>query len=95
MHPIDVAVTYASEQRPYVDKVATALRELGVNVWYDVFEETKLWGEDLVEYLARVFGEWATLCVMFISEEYVSKAWPTHERQAALARQLQEKSVYP
>ncbi len=93
-HPIDVAMTFASEQESYVGGVAKDLKLSGVNTFYAPFEQTELWGEDLVEYLERVFRDLATLCVMFISKDYVSKAWPSHERRSALARQLVEKSVY-
>ncbi len=92
--PIDVAITYASEQRDYVGKVAKNLVLSGINTFYMPFEKVELWGEDLVSYLERVFRDWATLCVMFISKEYVSKAWPGHERRSALARQLQDQAVY-
>ena len=93
-HPIDVALSYASEQENYVERVARELIQSGVNTFFAPFEKTELWGEDLVPYLERVFRDLATLCVMFISKEYVSKAWPIHERRSALARQLEDQSVY-
>ena len=31
---------------------------------------------------------------MFISEAYVSKAWPNHERRSALSRMIEEKDEY-
>src|SRR5207245_6685249 len=89
-----VAITYASEQGDYVGRVAKDLVQSGINTFYAPFERTTLWGEDLIPYLERVFRDWATLCVMFISKEYVRKAWPSHERRSALARQLQDQSVY-
>ncbi|EQD48916.1 TIR protein, partial [mine drainage metagenome] len=79
-HPIDVALTYASEQGVYVGGVNEELLRSGVITFYAPFELDTLWGEDLVPYLDRVFREWATLCVMFISKEYVAKAWPSLER---------------
>jgi hypothetical protein len=93
-HSIDVALTYACEQGVYVGGVNEELRRSGVITFYSPLEEDSLWGEDLIPYLDRVFREWATLCVMFISKEYVAKAWPSLERQSALARQMLEHSVY-
>lgn len=93
-HRIDVALTFASEQQKYVQRVERDLRQSGVITFFQPYEKVKLWGEDLIPYLQRVFRDWATLCVMFISKEYVRKAWPRHERQSALARQLEEQSVY-
>lgn len=89
-----MALTYASEQDAYVKGVYLELTQRGVKVFYAPFEEAKLWGEDLVPYLDRIYREQAKLCVMFISKEYVSKAWPSHERRSALAKQLIAKSVY-
>ncbi len=93
-HPIDVAISFASEQRQYVERVARDLIQSGVNTFYAPLEQYELWGEDLIQYLDRVFREWATLCVMFISKEYVSKVWPKLERQSALARQLESQTIY-
>jgi hypothetical protein len=92
--PIDVALSFASEQVEYVRPVCVELERRSVNVFFAPFEQTELWGEDLVPYLDRVFRELATLCVMFISKEYVAKAWPGIERQSALARQMQDQAVY-
>jgi hypothetical protein len=30
---------------------------------------------------------------MFISKDYVSKAWPTHERRSAIAKQIEQANV--
>ena len=43
----DVALSFAGEDRFYVDQVATILKEQGVSVFYDEFEEVDLWGKDL------------------------------------------------
>jgi hypothetical protein len=91
---IDVALTYASEQKAYVELVAVTLERRGVNVFYAPFEQAGLWGEDLIPYLERVYKELAKLCVMFISKAYVEKAWPSHERRSALAKQLVSQAVY-
>jgi len=51
-------------------------------------------GKDLAEYLQKIFYENAKWCMMFISQQYVSKIWPTHERKSALARQIEVKGRY-
>lgn len=90
----DVALTFAGEDRPYVEKVATGLKEAGVGVFYDVFEKANLWGKNLVEHLAEIYQKRSRYVVMFISEHYVTKAWPQHERQHAQARALVAKEEY-
>ena len=89
-----VALSFAGEKRCYVERVAKALRSRGIAVFYDDFEEGRLWGKDLIEEFHKVFEREAALAVMFISKEYVEKAWPRHERRSILSRAAQEKSEY-
>ena len=84
----DVSLSFAGEQRDYVESVAAGLRERGVRVFYDKFEPAELWGKDLVEHLLWVYRDAARYCVLFVSKEYAAKAWPTHERRSALERAL-------
>jgi hypothetical protein len=84
----DVALSFAGEDRSYVEKVAASLREAGVRVFYDKFESADLWGKDLVAHLQDVYQNRARYCVLFVSEHYVNKPWPRHERRSAQARAL-------
>lgn len=84
----DVALSFAGENRPYVEQVATHLKSAGVNVFYDAFEQPELWGRNLIDHLAEIYGHRSRYVVMFISKEYVEKAWTTHERQHAQERAL-------
>jgi len=43
----DIALSFAGEDREYVDKVATILKNNNVKVFYDKFEEVDLWSKDL------------------------------------------------
>lgn len=90
----DVALSFASEDRPYVEKVAEALRKAGVRVFYDRYEEATLWGKNLYEHLDQVYRERAKFCVVFVSKHYESKLWTTHERRSAQARALSEHQEY-
>lgn len=89
-----VALSYASEQGGYVEEVAQILRQKGVKVFYDRFEEARLWGMDLVDRFQKVYSVGSRWCMMFISKDYVRKAWPLQERQFALDRQLSEHGNY-
>ena len=62
----DVALSFAGEDREYVDCVATALKAFGVNVFYDRFEEASLWGKNLYTHLSEVYTQRARYTVMFI-----------------------------
>ncbi len=54
MKKYHVALSFAGEDRKYVEEVANELRSKGVKVFYDKFEETKLWGKDLYVYLRDI-----------------------------------------
>ena len=40
----DIVLSFAGEQRAYVEEVAQLLKNKGVNVFYDKFNEIELWG---------------------------------------------------
>lgn len=83
-----VALSFAGEDRDYVEKVATQLRSNGVDVFYDGFEEADLWGKDLYAHLSNVYQNLAIFTVMFVSDAYSKKFWTNHERKSAQARAL-------
>lgn len=90
----EIALSFAGEDRPYVDRVANLLRDSGVKVFYDAFEEASLWGKNLYDYLSDVYQNRALYTIMFISKHYAGKLWPTHERQSMQARAFQENQEY-
>lgn len=92
----DVCLSFAGEQRDYVELIATELKRAGLDVFYDEDEDIapKLWGRDLGEYLDYVYRKGSRFCLMFISADYAKKAWTTHERRSALARVIEEGGDY-
>jgi hypothetical protein len=84
-----IGLSYASEQRDYVEPVAGDLRKAGVDVFYDRFELDDLWGRFGPEHFHEVFAEQVEVAVMFVSEAYVRKPWTNHERRAILGKLLQ------
>ncbi len=89
-----VALSFAGEDRSYVESVATLLQSEGVDVFYDLFEEADLWGKDLYAHLSDVYQNKAIFTVMFISEAYRTKLWTNHERKSAQARAFTESREY-
>ena len=90
----EVVLSFAGEDRKYVEKVAEILRASDVSLFYDDYEEATLWGKDLNEHLHKVYSGSALYCVMFISKEYAEKVWPTHERRSAFERAIEAKEEY-
>lgn len=90
----DIALSFAGEDRNYVQQVANLLMQSGVKVFYDSFEEANLWGKDLYTYLNEIYKDKALYTIMFISENYAKKLWTNHERKAMQARAFQESAEY-
>src|SRR5271169_3450946 len=87
MPEYDVALSYASEDRDYVEKVASALKERHITVfdYRDEEQTVATWGMDLYQCLSDIYSKLARYTVAFISEHYVKKGWTTHEMQSAQA----------
>ncbi|HJP89056.1 MAG TPA: TIR domain-containing protein [Candidatus Limnocylindrales bacterium] len=85
----DVALSFAGEERPYVERVAARLNDLGVLVFYDQFETIELWGTNLLDRFGDVYGRRAKYVVMFVSAAYAEKAWTNEERRHAQALALE------
>lgn len=92
--PYEVALSFAGEDRAFVEAIAHDLRARGIKVFYDAFEQVDLLGKDLAAHFADIYKRRAHYCAMFISVHYVDKAWPQLERQHAQSRAIAEKREY-
>lgn len=89
-----VCLSFAGEDRAYVDAVARSLSGRGVKLFYDAYEEAELWGKDLYQHLDAVYREQARFCVVFLSAAYAQKLWTSHELKSAQARAFSENREY-
>ena len=76
----DVALSFAGEDRAYVEQTAAVLRRMGLRIFYDKHERVSLWGKNLYDHLSAVYRDTSRYTVMFISEHYARKLWTNHER---------------
>jgi hypothetical protein len=90
----DVALSFAGEDRAYVEDIAARLKGLNVRVFYDEYERANIWGKNLYVHLDDVYGKRARYCVLFASQHYARKVWTNHERESAQARALHENGEY-
>ena len=90
----DVALSFAGEDRQIVEEIAHELKNFGLKVFYDSFEQAKLWGKNLYIYLSDIYRLKARYCIMFLSESYKKKLWTNHEREAAQNRAFHESREY-
>lgn len=94
VYEYDVALSFAGEDRKYVEKIAKRLKKNDISVFYDKFETANLWGKDLYQYLSHIYKDNARYCVIFISESYKNKAWTRHELKNAQNRAFSENKEY-
>jgi hypothetical protein len=88
----DVALSFAGENRPIVEQLAVLLEAEGLEVFYDNFKKSDLWGRDLFQHLDDVYANQARFCVIFVSEAYAKKAWTNHELKSAQSRAFLQKN---
>jgi hypothetical protein len=63
----DVALSFAGEDRPFVEGIADTLTECDVRVFYDEYFADRLWGKDLYQHLQEIYRDKARFCVVFVS----------------------------
>src|SRR5437660_1742383 len=90
----DVAVSYADEDRPYVERVVRELQRLGARVYDRDGRDVELWGKDRVTEFADVFQHRSRAVVIFVSRHYVNGVWSRHELRSALANAIRVPHVY-
>lgn len=90
----DVALSFAGEDRSYVEQVAGHLKHMGIRVFYDGYEKIDMWGKDLYVHLSDVYQNKATYTIVFISRHYACKLWTKHELRSAQARAFRDNNEY-
>ncbi len=79
----DLAISFASEQEDRVYAFFNAFEEAGLRVFFapELQRRGQFFGRDLPDELKRAFQSESRWCVVFASNEYVSKNWAGFERQ--------------
>lgn len=90
----DVALSFAGEDRSIVDKFVQLLHAKNITVFYDNDNLADLWGKNLIDHLAEIYGKKARFCLMFISQHYPLKKWTNLERTHAQARAFRDPKEY-
>jgi len=75
----DIALSFAGEDREIVEQIAKKLTENNIQVFYDEFEKTKLWGKRLSTHFQKIYGENTCFVLVFVSKEYSLKDWTNFE----------------
>ena len=90
----DVALSFAGENRKEASELAEELRKQDIKVFYDDWEKSWLWGQNLYDILTDLYQNQARYCILLISQKYVEKGWTNLERSAAQARAFKENREY-
>ncbi|HSH31915.1 MAG TPA: TIR domain-containing protein [Candidatus Saccharimonadales bacterium] len=81
----DLAFSFASENREYVETVKAECDKLGLVTYYDRERRIDQWGKSFIGEQRKVYGGYRTKhFVPFISKHYFTKPIPTDEFKAAL-----------
>lgn len=87
----DVALSFASEDKEFVLKIARGLIMNNLRAFYYDYEEINNWGKNLHSFLDSVYQEDARHCIIFISKNYSEKPYTRLELKFAQSRALREK----
>lgn len=90
----DVVLSFAGEDREYVEECADILTALGIKVFYDSYEQDVLWGKDLYTFLADIYSNKARYAIVFVSQHYVKKCWTKHEFKFINERMFNSETEY-
>jgi hypothetical protein len=94
VHTYDIAVSFAGEQREYVERTVTAAKALGLRVFYDLDEMVDLWGKNVLVEQRRIYRSRARFVVPFISADYLAKPYPRDEFDAAMMTAVRHGDEY-
>lgn len=78
-----VLISFAGEDRVYAEDLAGALKAKGFLVFYDRYEQAKLWGRDLYQHFSKLYSTQAVYCLILVSRSYKEKRWTRHELKFA------------
>lgn len=87
-------MSFAGEDRAYVESIVADLKRTGHTVFYDEDNAVEMWGRDLTEYFGDLYETRARYAVMFVSAHYARKQWTNLERRHILARALEQQDPY-
>jgi hypothetical protein len=90
----DLAVSFAGEQRAYVEQVVRACQQSGMRVFYDTDMSNEWWGKNFIREQRKVYSSRTRFFVPFISTEYLAKPIPGDEFSAAMMTAVKQGDSY-
>jgi hypothetical protein len=90
----DIALSFAGEHRDIAEGIAQELKKRGISLFYDNFEQSKLWGKRLSKHFQEIYGQKTRFVVVLISKEYPIKDWTDFEFTIAREEAKNRKSEF-
>lgn len=90
----DIAVSFADEQRRYVEHTVVAARNLGLKVFYDKDALFDWWGLNFIVEQRKIYSGSTLFVVPFISKEYLERPFPMDEFAAAMIKAVRLRHPY-
>lgn len=77
--PYDFALSFAGEDRPFAERLAFHLEDLGLVVFYDFNEQHRIVARNLEEFLGPIYESGATLVIAILGPQYGERRWTRFE----------------
>jgi hypothetical protein len=87
----DVFICHASEDKPFVTSLAEAIKNAGIEVWYDDFQLG--WGDDLRQAIDNGLKNSRYGIVVFSKAFFARKKWTEYELSGLFAREKPDRKI--
>lgn len=93
-HKYDLAVSFAGEERNYVEQTVRACQALGMSVFYDKDKTNEWWGGNFIRAQRTIYSSQTRFFVPFLSANYLAKPIPMDEFSAAMMTAVKQGNGY-
>jgi hypothetical protein len=94
-YDFDIVISFGGPDREIAEEVTRELQRQGLRVFYDNAYRHELLGEDLTEYLQKMYFKRARYAVPIISRDFLRSNWARNwEWRSILARMQQQNTAY-
>lgn len=93
MDKYDIAFSYASEQKEIIEKYENKLKKLGLKVFIDIEHPELFVFKHVPDILKRVYDDSEIVMLIFLSKDYVNKAFTKYEGHIAFDRLLTDERL--
>jgi hypothetical protein len=86
----DLAISFASQQRPLAKEIANRLTARGYAIFFDEYATTEISGKELGCFFGDMFESDARHGLIIASQDYRKRMWTNHEREFMISRRLRD-----